>query len=137
MLIIQALLVTPLSASHAEIGYKNGLNLSASFELYDHFYIGAESSRENEVYSIGVGHSANSFDFVLLLDQHSTGTGFSLEARYYDLGPPFFFSVGKARKGEDAIFKYKVGAGYPIRENLTLMTHYSDNGLFLGVRKWF
>lgn len=124
------------NASNADIGYKDGLSISSALNVYKWLYVQA-SNDTNESYGAGFGYKTNSFNFKLMVNNYEFGQGLEFNAQYYDLGVSYFFSVGNNYIDEESKYSYLVGAGYPVKENVSLIAHYSNKQIFLGIRKWF
>lgn len=124
-------------ASNADIGYSNGLLLSTSVEVYKGAYIQAGLGKDIEIYGVGAGYSINSFDFMLFANKLEDSEEIELKVEYYDIGPSFFLSLGNEFTDYGNKITYKVGAGYPVREGVSLIAHYSNAKVFLGVRSHF
>lgn len=129
------LLSAQCSANYAEIGYTKNLSLDTLVRIDSVFYLQANKSRDVESVGVGVGYKIKSLNMVLTLNSEGENTNAQFNAMYYDRGMPYFVGVKQSLDADKKI-SFKIGLGYPINEKVSIVTHYSESGLFLGIRRW-
>lgn len=124
------------SDGYADIGYKDGLSMQVNMKVSGPFYIRAELGNETASYGLGAGWNNSYFRVMGTIDR--TGSDefeYGVQGSYYDRVYSYFAAVnynsGKAKLG------YKIGLGYALNTNVSLITYYSDKGGFVGFRRWF
>jgi hypothetical protein len=100
------------------------------------FYIRAELGNEVSQYGIGAGWNNSYFRVMGSVDRTETDEyEYGLEAAYYDRTLSWFTAINY--NSAQAKLGYRVGVGYTLNTNVSLITYYSDKGAFLGFRRWF
>ena len=134
MLLI-ALISLNVSASNADIGYRDGLIVRTTINVKSMFYVQAEKYDIGEKYGIGIGYKESNFNVILMANQivedEKSFSG-ELKASYNDVRYNIFSSIGYGNE-----FSYELGVGYSISEKVSFILSYSDNGVMLGVRNNF
>jgi len=124
------------SDGYADIGYKDGLLMQVNMKVSGPFYIRAGLGRDVASYGIGSGWNNTYFRVMGTIDRTASDEfEYGVDATYYDRTLSWFAAVNynssKAKLG------YKIGLGYTLNTNVSMITYYSDNGAFVGFRRWF
>lgn len=125
------------NASHADIGYRDGLMLSTLVKLEGIVYAQAEKYSDTDSFGAGVGYDFGALNTTLIVSKvkdERTVIKTQLQAIYYDV--KFSYSIAIDYDSDNKV-GYKVGCGYNLNEKVSAVINYSDNGLFVGMRKWF
>ena len=124
-------------SSHIDIGYKDGFALETTFSINDYAYLHTERYGEMYSYGAGVGYKNNYLTATLIVNRvianNDVNNGTAVKLLYNDRVFSYFGSVGYTGK---LGMGWKVGFGYNLSEKLSLVTSYSNTGLFFGVRRW-
>lgn len=89
------------------------------------------------LFNLGLGFEYRSLLTTLAINSETDNIiSADLQANYYDKGVSYFVGI-KQRVNKEKDINYKIGVGYPVNSKLSLVTHYSKQGLFFGVRRWF
>jgi hypothetical protein len=100
------------------------------------FYLRAELGTDVASYGVGSGWNNNYFRVMGTVDRTASDEfEYGLEAAYYDRTLSWFTAVNY--NSSLAKLGYKIGLGYTLNTNVSLITYYSDKGAFFGFRKWF
>ena len=136
-ILLIALISFNVSASNADIGYRDGLIVRTTINVKSMFYVQAEKYDIGEKYGIGIGYKENNFNVILLTNQiveDEKSFNGELKASYNDVNYNVFTSVSFSSDNE---FSYELGAGYSISEKVSFILSYSDSGAMFGVRNKF
>lgn len=138
LLMLTILIISPLSYSdgYADIGYKDGLSMQVNMKVSGPFYIRAELGNDVASYGIGSGWNNNYFRVMGTIDRTASKEfEYGLQASYYDRALSYFTAINY--NSSQAKLGYKIGLGYTLNTNVSLITYYSDKGAFVGFRRWF
>lgn len=128
--------VSSYSDGYADVGYKNGLSMQVNMKVSGPFYLRAELGTDVASYGIGSGWNNNYFRVMGTIDRTASDEfEYGLEAAYYDRTLSYFAAINY--NGAQAKLGYRLGLGYTLNTNVSLITYYSDKGAFFGFRKWF
>ena len=137
MLITSTLFVEAYSAEYADIGYRDGLLLESSIRIKSVIYVQAAKGELFQSAGVGIGFSKKNYSFMFSVNALETDIkdySAELQINYYDVGRmSYFASVSQAQING---IGYRLGVGYALSEKISVITHYSNNGIFLGFRKW-
>lgn len=124
-------------SSHIDIGYKDGFALETTFSINDYTYMHTERYGNMYSYGAGVGYKNNYLTATLIVNRviadGDVNNGTTAKLLYNDRVFSYFGSIGYTGK---LGMGWKFGAGYNLSEKLSLVTHYSNSGLFIGIRRW-
>ncbi|MEE8288945.1 MAG: hypothetical protein V3R25_05985 [Nitrosomonadaceae bacterium] len=119
---------------YADIGYNKNLSVETVLQVDGPLYMRAEVSKDLTSYGLGLGYDVNYFNVMATVDfVNDSEFEYGLQASYYDIGLSYFAALDYSSEN----IGYRIGAGYSLNEGVSIITHYSDNGLFIGFRKWF
>ncbi len=124
------------SDGYADIGYRDGLSMQVNMNAYGPVYIRAELGEGASSYGIGTGWNNNYFRVMGTVDR--TGSKefeYGLHGSFYDRRWSGFTSINY--NSAQAKLGYRIGAGYALNTDISLITYYSDKGAFVGFRRWF
>ncbi len=138
MLMLITLTCTGLAYSdgYTDVGYKDGLSIQVNMKAYAPFYLRAELGTDVASYGVGAGWNNNYFNVMGTIDRIGTGEfEYGIQGTYYDKQLSYFADVNY----NNSVYKlgYRLGIGYALNSNVSLITYYSDKGSFIGFRKWF
>ena len=124
------------SDGYADIGYKDGLSMQVNMKVSGPFYIRSELGTDVASYGIGAGWNNNYLRVMGTIDRTSSDEfEYGVQASYYDRVYSYFAAVNY--NSSQAKIGYRVGLGYTLNTNVSLITYYSDKGAFVGFRRWF
>ena len=124
------------SDGYGDIGYKDGLSMQVNMKVSGPFYIRAELGNEVAQYGIGAGWNNSYFRVLGSVDRTASDEyEYGLEAAYSDRTLSWFTAINY--NSAQAKLGYKIGVGYTLNTNVSLITYYSDKGAFVGFRRWF
>ena len=128
---------TSAYSEHIDIGYKNGYAVEAVFSTNDYIYMHTERTGEMFSYGVGVGLKNDYLTATVMLDRVTSvgDSNISTTAKllYNDRVISYLISVGYTGK---IGMSYRFGIGYNLSEKLSIVSHYSETGFFLGFRRW-
>ena len=139
MLIILILsgFIAAFSASadgYADIGYNDGLLIESAIRVKSIVYIKAVKGVDFESYGAGLGFTKKNYTAVLSVNIVADDYSVDLYAGYYDIGKmSYFVNISRTALGRTG---YKLGLGYGLNEKVSLVTSYSNGGVFFGIRRW-
>ena len=128
--------VSSYSDGYADIGYRDGLSMQVNMSAYGPVYIRAELGEGTSSYGIGTGWNNNYFRVMGTVDR--TGSKefeYGLHGSFYDRRWSGFTSINY--NSAQAKLGYRIGAGYALNTDISLIAYYSDKGAFVGFRRWF
>ncbi len=120
-------------ANYAEIGFNDGLEVNSLIRVDSVFYLQASKGEDFESIGVGLGYRIKSLNLVATFNVENDERAAEFHAMYYDRGMPVFLSI--KQNIDTNQFSAKIGTGYPINEKVSLITHISERGLFVGVRR--
>ncbi len=136
MLITLTWSVHSYSDGYADIGYKDGLSMQVNMKVSGPFYIRSELGTDVASYGIGAGWNNNYLRVMGTIDRTASDEfEYGVQASYYDRVYSYFAAVNY--NSSQAKLGYRVGLGYTLNTNVSLITYYSDKGAFVGFRRWF
>ena len=110
--------------------------MQVNMKVYEHVYIRAEIGDETSLYGIGAGWNNNYFRAMGTIDRTSSDEfEYGLHGSFYDQRWSGFATVNY--NSAQAKLGYRIGTGYALNTDVSLITYYSDKGAFFGFRKWF
>ena len=124
------------SDGYSEIGYKNGLSIETNMNISGPVFIRTELSGEDVAsYGIGLGYDFNPLNVMFTADRIGDNEfEYGVQFAHIDIGWSWYADLSYKSSKE---LGYKIGLGWSYNEKISLVTYYSDNGCFVGIRRLF
>ena len=123
-------------AGYTDVGYRKGILLSALMRVDSVFYVKANASEGIASFGLGIGYTLNNYEAALTYNKTLANNYTTIaELNYCDVNSMSYFT--SINYSNDKELGYKIGVGYPINEKVSIIAHYSNDGVFFGLRRWF
>ena len=123
-------------AGYTDVGYRKEILLSALMRVDSVFYVKAKASEDVASFGLGIGYTLSNYEAALTYNKTLANNYTTIaELNYYDVNNMSYFT--SIDYNNDKKLSYKIGVGYPINEKVSIIAHYSNDGVFFGFRRWF
>ena len=123
------------SDGYADVGYKSGFSIETNMNVQGPVYLRAEMGIDYQSYGLGLGYDFNPLNVLFTVDMINDGPiEYGVQLAHLDIGWSYFAGLSYKDTKE---LGYMIGLGWSYSEKVSIVTYYSDNGPFFGLRRLF